>query len=84
MIKAIRDVEKLIGKVDYSMTEKKKKSRQHSRSLYVTKGIKKGEVFTEENIRSVRPGHGMHPKYLSDILGTVSEKVYEFGDRFKI
>jgi len=84
MIKAIREVEKLIGKVDYSMTEKKKKSRQHSRSLYVTKGIKKGEVFTEENIRSVRPGYGMHPKYLGDILGTVSEKVYEFGDRFKI
>ena len=84
MIKAIREVEKLIGKVDYSMTEKKKKSRQHSRSLYVTKGIKKGEVFTEENIRSVRPGYGMHPKYLGDILGTVSKKVYEFGDRFKI
>ena len=84
MINAIRDVEKLIGKVDYSMTEKKKKSRQHSRSLYVTKGIKKGEVFTEENIRSVRPGYGMHPKYLGDILGTVSKKVYEFGDRFKI
>ena len=84
MIKAIREVEKLIGKVDYSMTEKKKKSRQHSRSLYVTKGIKKGEVFTEENIRSVRPGYGMHPKYLGDIVGTVSKKVYEFGDRFKI
>ena len=84
MIKAIRDVEKLIGKVDYSMTEKKKKSRQHSRSLYVTKGIKKGEVFTEENIRSVRPGYGMHPKFLGDILGTLSEKNYKFGDRFKI
>ena len=84
MIKAIRDVEKLIGKVDYSMTEKKKKSRQHSRSLYVTQRIKKGEVFTEENIRSVRPGYGMHPKYLGDILGTVSKKVYEFGDRLKI
>ena len=60
MIKDIRDVEKLIGKVDYSMTEKKKKSRQFSRSLYVAKDIKKGEVFSEENIRSVRPGYGMH------------------------
>lgn len=83
MIKAIRDTEKLLGKVDYSMTEKKKKSRQFSRSLYVSKDIKKGEIFTEENIRSVRPGYGMHPKYLNDVLGTKAEKDYEFGDRFE-
>lgn len=81
MIKAVRDTEKLLGKVDYSMTEKKKKSRQFSRSLYVAKDIKKGELFTEENIKSVRPGYGMHPKYLKDILGRISEKNYEFGDR---
>lgn len=83
MIKAIRDTEKLFGKVDYTMTPQKKKSRQFSRSLYVSKDIKKGEIFTEENIRSVRPGYGMHPKYLKDILGTVSEKDYEFGERFE-
>ena len=84
MIQAIRDTEKLLGKVDYSMTEKKKKSRQFSRSLYVAKDIKKGEVLTEENIRSVRPGYGMHPKYLKDVLGKKSDRDYEFGDRFKI
>lgn len=83
MIKAVRDTEKLLGKVDYSMTEKKKKSRQFARSLYVAKDIKKGEVFTEENIRSVRPGYGMHPKYLKDVLGKVAEKNYKFGDRFE-
>jgi pseudaminic acid synthase len=83
MVKAIRDVEKLLGKVDYSMTEKKKKSRQFARSLYVAKDIKKGEAFTEENIRSVRPGYGMHPKYLKDVLGKVAERDYEFGDRFE-
>nr|WP_321268053.1 pseudaminic acid synthase [uncultured Sulfurimonas sp.] len=83
MIKAIRDTEKLIGKVDYSMTEKKKKSRQFSRSLYVSKDIKKGEVFSEENIRSVRPGYGMHPKYLKDVLGEKAERDFEFGDRFE-
>ena len=82
MIKAIRDVEKLLGRVDYSMTEKKKKSRQFSRSLYVAKDIKKGEIFTEENVRSVRPGYGMHPKYLKDILGKTADKDFEFGDRF--
>jgi pseudaminic acid synthase len=83
MIKDIRDVEKLIGKVDYSMTEKKKKSRQFSRSLYIAKDIKKGDVFTEENIRSVRPGYGMHPKYLKDVLGKVADRDFEFGDRFE-
>ena len=81
MVKDIRDTEELIGQIDYSMTEKKKKSRQFSRSLYISKDIKKGEVFTEENIRSVRPGYGMHPKYLKDILGTVAEKDFELGER---
>lgn len=81
MIKAVRDSEKLLGKVDYSMTEKKKKSRQFARSLYVSKDIKKGEVFSNNNIRSVRPGYGLHPKYLKDFLGKVAERDYEFGER---
>lgn len=84
MIQAVRDTEKLLGKVDYSMSEKKKKSRQFSRSLYVAQDIKKGEIFTEENIRSVRPGYGMHPKYLKDVLGKVAEKDYKFSERFEI
>ena len=84
MVRAIRDTEKLLGKVDYSMTEKKQKSRQFSRSLYVAKDIKKGEVFTEENIRSVRPGYGMHPKYLKDVLGKIATKDYKFGSQFKL
>ena len=83
MIKAIRDTEKLLGKVDYSMTEKKKNSRQFSRSLYVSSDIKKGDVFTEKNIRSVRPGYGMHPKYLKDYIGKKANQNYEFGDRFE-
>ena len=83
MIKAIRDTEKLLGKVDYSMDEKKKESRRFSRSLYVAKDIKKGDVFTEDNIRSVRPGYGMHPKHLKGIIGKKSDKDYEFGDRFE-
>ncbi len=84
MIKAVRDSEKLLGKVDYSLTEKKKKSRQFARSLYVSKDIKKGEVFSEENIRSVRPGYGLHPKYLKDILGKVAEMDYQFADRLNL
>jgi len=83
MIQAIRDTEKLFGKVDYTMTEKKKKSRQFGRSLYISKDIKKGEVFSEEHIRSVRPGYGMHSKYLKDILGKIANKNYNFGDRLE-
>ncbi|PIF03810.1 MAG: pseudaminic acid synthase [Arcobacter sp.] len=84
MIKAVRDTQKLIGKVNYSMNEKKKKSRQFSRSLYVSQDIKKSEIFTEENIRSVRPGYGMHPKHLKNILGKKAQKDYEIGDRLEI
>jgi pseudaminic acid synthase len=82
MVKAIRDTQKLLGKVSYDMSPKKQKSRQFSRSLYVAKEIKKGELFTEENVRSVRPGYGMHPKYLKEVLGKVAAKDYEFGERF--
>lgn len=81
MIKAVRDTEKLLGKVDYTLTDKKKKSRQFARSLYVSEDIKKGELFTEKNIRSVRPGYGLHPKYLNDILGKEAKKNYTIGDR---
>ena len=83
MIKAVRDTEKLLGKVDYSMTEKKKKSRQFSRSLYVSKDIKKGEIFTEGNIRSVRPGYGLHPKYLPEVFGKKVNRNLEKGTALK-
>jgi len=83
MIKAIRDTVKLLGIVDYSMSEKKQQSRRFSRSLYVAEDIKKGEIFSDKNIRSVRPGYGMHPKYLNDILGKISMKSFNFGDRFE-
>jgi len=69
MVEAVREVEKALGKVSYDLTEKMKKSREFSRSLFVVKDIKAGEVFTEENIRSIRPGYGLPPKYLKDILG---------------
>jgi pseudaminic acid synthase len=84
MIKAIRDTEKLLGKVDYSLNEKRKASRRFSRSLYVAKDIKKGEIFTEENIRSVRPGYGIHPKYLKEILGKKAKRDYSFAEPFKL
>jgi len=80
MVKSIRNTEKILGKIDYSMTKKKTKNRQFARSLYVAKDIRKGEVFDSENIRSVRPGYGMHPKYLKDFLGKIATKDYKFGE----
>ena len=79
MVKAVRDTEKLLGKVDYSMSEKKKKSRQFARSLYVAEDIKEGETITETNVRSVRPGYGLHPKHLKDVLGKKAIKDLEKG-----
>lgn len=81
MVKEIRNTEKLLGNIDYSMTKQKKQNRAFSRSLYVSKDIKKGEAFTKENIKSIRPGYGMHPKHLKDILGDVAKKDYKFASR---
>ena len=81
MVKAVRDTEKLLGKVDYSMTQKKKKSRQFARSLYVAEDIEEGELLTEKNIRSVRPGYGLHPKHLKKILGRKARRKLKKGER---
>ena len=62
-------MEKALGKVTYQLTEKQRSSREHSRSLFVVKDIKGGEKFTEENVRSIRPGFGMETKYIDDIIG---------------
>lgn len=83
MVKAIRDAESAIGKIDYSLTEKQLSGKAFARSLYVAENIRKGEIFTEKNIRSVRPGYGLHPKYFNDILGKQAERDFEKGDRFK-
>lgn len=77
MVNAVRKAEEMMGVVDYKMTEKKKKSRQFSRSLFVVKNVKAGEKITPENVRSIRPGFGLHPKYLSEIIGK------EFKEDFK-
>ncbi|WP_428026160.1 pseudaminic acid synthase [Arcobacter sp.] len=81
MVNDIRDTEKLLGRVDYRLDEKRESQRRFCRSLYVCKDIKKGEIFSEENIKSVRPGYGKHPKYKKDIIGTKATKDYTLGDR---
>ncbi|MGB6127793.1 MAG: pseudaminic acid synthase [Psychrilyobacter sp.] len=79
MVDRVREVEKTLGVVDYSLTESKIKSRKFSRSLFVVKDIKKGEILTEKNVRSIRPGDGMSPKYYKEILGEKAKLDIEFG-----
>ena len=69
MVKSIREAEKAIGKVSYGLTEKQKKGKDFSRSLYVVENMKADELITENNVRSIRPGYGLHPKYLKKVLG---------------
>lgn len=79
MVDSIRKVEKALGIVDYELTEKKKKSREFSRSLFVVEDMKAGEIITQENVKSIRPGFGMHPKYYKSILGKRIKKDIKRG-----
>ena len=81
MVQKIRDAEKAIGNVTYELTEKQKAGKSFSRSLYAVQEIKIGEEFKPENIRSIRPGYGLHPKYLNNLLGTIAKRNINKGDR---
>ena len=69
IVDSVREVEKALGKVTYELTEKAAISRDFKRSLFVVEDVKQGELFTMDNVKSIRPGFGLHPKYLNCILG---------------
>jgi N-acetylneuraminate synthase/pseudaminic acid synthase len=77
MVQAVRNTEKLLGGVDYSVNEQ---NRKFARSLFVVKGIPKGGRLTAENIRSIRPGVGMHPKYYEEVIGKAAQKDLKPGE----
>lgn len=79
MVNSIRDVEKGLGKEEYVVTEKALKGRAFARSLFVVEDIKKGEKFSNKNVKSIRPGYGLPPKHLNDILGKKSKKDIKRG-----
>lgn len=84
MVKAVREAEKAIGTVNYTLTEKQSKGRDFSRSLYVVENIKEGELITERNVRSIRPGFGLHPKYYRSILGKKAKTGLVKGTRLSL
>jgi pseudaminic acid synthase len=84
MVNDIRIAEKVIGKVSYELTDKMKSGRNFSRSLYVAEDMKTGDVITEQNVRSVRPGYGLHPKYWDDIAGKKVNRDIKKGTRFEM
>ena len=81
MVKLVRLALESIGDINYQLTPKQEKSRTFSRSLYVSSNIKKGEKFSSNNIRSIRPGFGLHPKYYNQIIGKTAKKDFIPGDR---
>ena len=83
MVKRIRETEECLGKVSYELSDLSKKSRKFSRSLFAVKDIQKGEIFTEDNIRSIRPGDGISPKFLPELLGKKSDREYKRGEPIK-
>lgn len=69
MVDGVRHVEAALGGVTYELTPKRRKNREFSRSLFVVEDVAAGEKFTEKNVRSIRPGYGMHTKHLGEVLG---------------
>jgi len=84
MVQAVRDTEKLLGNVNYTLSEKVKKNRKFARSLFVVKDARKGELVTDENVRSIRPGYGLHPKYLVEVIGKRFSMDVERGEPLRL
>lgn len=81
MVNAVREAEVAIGEINYSLTNKQIKGREFSRSLYVSNNVKIGDIVSEMNIKSVRPGFGLHPKYLPELIGKKFIKDVKKGER---
>lgn len=81
MVKDVRMAESSLGTISYDLTQKQQDNRCFARSLYVAEDMKAGETITEQNVRSVRPGYGLHPKYYKQIIGKTINCSLSLGDR---
>ena len=79
MCQNIRIMEQAVGKETYELSEKQAREREHSRSLFAVTDMKKGEIFTPENMRSIRPGYGLHTRFFEEILGKKATRDIEKG-----
>lgn len=84
MVKNIRSVECVLGNPEYSMSDKQSGSRVFRRSLYIIKDVKAGDVISEDNVASIRPGYGLHPKYLKEVIGRHFKEDISKGTRFRL
>jgi pseudaminic acid synthase len=84
MVNSIRNIEKALGKVSYKLSKETLKNREFSRSLFICEDVKSGDVITEKNVRSIRPGYGMKPKHLPNILGKTFSGNYKKGTPLKL
>lgn len=80
MVDAVRSAESAIGVSTFELTEKQKSGKAFARSLFFTKTLKAGEIIKASDIRAIRPGHGLHPKYLPKILGKTLLHDVAFGE----
>jgi len=83
MVRKIRLVEKAIGKVSYELTEEEQRNRKLRRSLFVVEDMKRGETFSSENVKSLRPAAGLKPNLLKEVLGSVAAMDIEAGTPLK-
>jgi pseudaminic acid synthase len=79
MVEAVRTVEEALGQVHYGASKQEAKSRAFRRSLFVVKDMEAGEAFTEKNLRSIRPSHGLHPRHLNEIIGRCANRDIRCG-----
>ena len=79
MVEAVRTAEKALGEVHFGLSAKEEASRIFRRSLFVVQDVKRGETFTPENVRSIRPGYGLHTRHLGDVLGKRAVRDIERG-----
>ena len=83
LVKSIRSTEAAIGKQSFELKESQIRSKRFCRSLYIVKDVKIGDTITEENVRSIRPGYGLHPKHYESILGKKFSDSFEKGTSLK-
>jgi pseudaminic acid synthase len=77
MVIGVREAERSLGEITYKVEDKNKLRR---RSIFVSQDIEEGQIFTEENIKIIRPGHGMHPMYFEELIGKRAKRAYKKGD----